>query len=284
MNSNNRPVSGYDSGADFWRDNAVRYGIDEADIICSRYIYANMQRENSEDELQFCREIFAAMIEATAGTVNPAKLVYPYDFKTAKDRLEAAYYHKNRELNQACAHAIDRAINKSCYSAYHYNLELAAMSVISGHGFQRVNAVLAHQLQRNEYDGRYSGANKKWAQGFTIDSNAHTHLNAHATLVDSFTRNICKLYEDLDAGRFALLGQEENGEFEPVHGYEITRSLMVDGELGFVIAHNPEAVSPYVCWKLSVNGDGERHYDWGIYGDEQAAIDGYNARLFVQYN
>jgi len=59
---------------------------------------------------------------------------------------------------------------------------------------------------------------------------------------------------------------------------------MINKEEGYVIAHNPDAVSPYVCWKLSISDDGERRYDWGIYGDWQYATDGYNARLFVEFN
>ena len=39
-----------------------------------------------------------------------------------------------------------------------------------------------------------------------------------------------------------------------------------------------------ICWKLSISDEGERRYDWGIYGEKQDAIDAYNARLFVEYN
>ena len=58
---------------------------------------------------------------------------------------------------------------------------------------------------------------------------------------------------------------------------------MIDEKQGYVIAHNPEAVSPYVCWQFYIR-DGEKHYNRGIYGDKQAAIDGYNARLFCAFN
>jgi len=244
----------------------------------------NLKREHSDDERRHCRELFAALSGATAGMLVPSKLVYPYDFKTANDRMETSYYHKNRDLNQECARAIDEAINASCYKTDFYNLELAAMSVIGGHGFERVNAVLAHQIQKHEYDGRYVAANKKWAQGFIIPDKAFTFLNAHACLVESFTCYARKLYEDMGAEQFALHGHEEHGEHKPCNGYEITRSIMVNANEGYVIAHNPDAVSLYVCWKLSVSSDGERRYDWGLYGDEQAAIDGYNARLFVAFN
>ena len=276
-----KPFSGYNTGADFWRDNAISYGIDEAVIICRNYIDLNLKREHPDDERQFCREIFVAMYEATANKIVPNRIVYPYDFETSNNRMETSYFHKNRDFNQACVCAIDTAINASCYKTNYYNLELAAMSVINGHGFERVNAVLAHHIQKHENDGRYSSANKKWAKGFMLPDNACVFLRSHAILVEGFTTYARKLYTDMNADRFVLMGNEEHGEDN--QGFTITRSIMIDANQGYVIAHNPNAVSPFVCWQFYIR-DGERHYNWGIYGDEQVAIDSYNARLFVAFN
>ena len=281
MNHNTIPFNGYESGGEFWRDKAVCYGIDEAIIICGNYIGLNLKREHSDDERQFCRGIFAAAYEATADRIDPAKLVYPYEFAIANDRGETPYFHKNREMNQKCARAIDTAISESCYKAFHYNLELAAMSVIGGHGFQRVNAVLAHQIQKNEYDGRYSQTNKSWAKHFRLSDKAFGFLDSHATLIEGFTNYARKLYAELGAQRFALPGQEEQGEVN--QGFTIMRSIMVDANQGYVIAHNPDAYDSYVCWQFYIR-DGKRHYNWGVYGDVQAAVNGYNARLFVAFN
>ena len=277
----NKPFSGYDTGYDFWRDNAFSYGIDEAIIISCNYIDLNLKREHSDDEGQFCRRIFATMYEATASRINPSKLVYPYDFKTANSRMETSYFHKNQEMNQECAHTIDTVINASCYKTNYYNLELAAMSAIGRHGFQRVNKVLAHQIQKHKNDGRYSDANKKWAEGFAIHEGSYNFLRSHAILIDGFAAYTRKLYAGLGAERFALPGCEEHNE--DIHGYKVYRSFMVDDKQGYVLGHNPEACSPYVCWQFMIR-DGERHYNWGVYGDEQAAVDGYNARVFVALN
>lgn len=38
MGHNVKTFNGYDTGADFWLDNAVNYGIDEAVIICNSYL------------------------------------------------------------------------------------------------------------------------------------------------------------------------------------------------------------------------------------------------------
>jgi hypothetical protein len=158
------------------------------------------------------------------------------------------------------------------------------MSVIGSHGFARVNAVPAHQIQGRKYDGQYSDADMKWAQGFTIPDGTHRFLNAHATLVDSFAGYVRKFYTDLVAERFSLIGRDVTGDTEAVKGYEITRPIMFSESQGYCIAHNPDACDEFVCWQFTVHDDAPNDYYWGIYGDEQAAIDGYNARLFVQYN
>lgn len=279
---NDKPFDGYNSGMEFWRDNAASYGTDEAAAICTRYFQTHLKRKLSKDERQFCREVFAAMYEALADKIIPSRLVYPYDFKTAADeRWESSFYHKNRELNENCAQAIDEAINGSSYEEYYYNLDLAAMLVISSQGFERVNAVLAYQIQKHSYDGRYSEANKKWAKGFILPD-AFRFMGAHAILVDSFAAYARELYEDLRAERFALLGKEEYGEHEAVEGYEIIRSFMYSETQGYAIACHP-GTAMFVCWQFTET-DGKRDYYWGIYGDEKVAVDGYNARLFVQYN
>ncbi len=155
---------------DFWKDTMLQHGIDEAASICARYLDMNLKREHSETERKFCRELFAAIFKATTNKTEVAKLVYPYDYETADKRMEASYYHTSKKLNEECACAIDAAISASCYKMNPYNLELAAMIVISKYGFERVNTVFAHAMQEHEQDGRYSITNKKWAKEFKLDN------------------------------------------------------------------------------------------------------------------
>ena len=285
MTNNDKPFTGYASGADMWRDNLMSYGIDEGIIICNRYLDMRLKLENPDDEKQHCRELFGAWYEATASKIDPAKLVYAYDFKTANDREESSYYHKSRQLNAACAKGIDDIINASCYKTNYYNHKIAAMKAIMDYGFTRVNLVLTFNYQNRGSDGRYSSANRCWADDFIVPGDAFdcTWLQSHAILVDDFTTYVRKLYADLGAERFALPGQEEHGESASVNGFEITRSIMIDANQGYAIGHNPHAVSPWVCWQFYIR-DGERHYNWGIYGEEQDAINGYNSRVFVAFN
>jgi hypothetical protein len=271
----------YETGANFFRDTAVSHGMDEALGICGRYLGTQLRHEQPEDEKQFCRELFGAMFEAGIGKTDPARLVYPYDFPKADERLEASYYHSSRQLNAECARAIDKAINDSCYKVNYYNLELAAMKAVHDYGFQRVNMVLARNFQQRGYDGRFSDSNKKWAGEFSLPEKAFGDavLNAHPILIEDFAKYARKLYDDVGAENSLLPGRPENGE--AVQGYEIVRSISFNDQRGFAIGQNPEAPSPFVCWQFTAE-NGQRDFYWGHYADDLAgAADNYIARTIV---
>jgi hypothetical protein len=274
-------VTPYETGADFWRDTAVRYGIDEARIICKNYFSSQLRHEQPREEHQFCRELFDVMYEDNADRTDPAKLIYPYDFQKADERSEASFYHDSRKRNDECAHAIDQAITVSCYKVNYYNLDIAAMKVINEYGFNRINLVLAHNIRRHDYDGRYSRANKEWASEMDIPEKAfeRVYMNAHPVLLEDFTKYVRKFHDELDAGRFALPGRAENGTM--VQGYEITRAIAFDDRRGFAIGHNSNAANPFVCWQFTAEND-KRDFYWGKYvNTEKEAANHYIARVLV---
>jgi hypothetical protein len=247
------------------------------------YIDMILVREHTKDEASQCRELFAQAYEATAHKPDSQRIVYPYSFAEARERSECSYYHASRNINQECVRAIDAAACLSCYTTHHYNLGIVAMKVLLTYGFNRVCAALAYHIQTHSWDGRLSNTNKEWANGIRVPDKAfeYANLNSHAILIDSLAEHVRKLYADLDADRFALAGHACSGE--EVIGYAITHSIMVDDNQGYAIGHNPSAVSPWVCWQFYIRDDG-KSYNWGIYGDEQNAIDGFNARVFVATN
>jgi len=278
----NESTAGYSSGAEFFRDTAVNYGTEEALGICGRYLDTQLRNEQPNDERQFCRELFAALCEASAGRTDPGALVYPYDFQQANERMESSVYHASRNLNNECARAIDAAINMSCYKTYGYNLELAAMKAVHDFGFPRVNLVLARNFQQREYDGRFSTGNKNWAKMFLVDERAfnEAYLNAHPILVEDFTKYARKLYDAVGAERFALPGRPESGEL--VHGYEIVRAVAFDDQRGFAIGLNPEAAQQFVACQFTTVENGKREYHGEIYSDELVgAAESYTARILV---
>ena len=271
----------YVSGADFWRDTAASHGAGEARDICGRYLDTQLRIEQPPEEHQFCRELFSAMYEDSARTVDHARLVYPYDFQKANDRTEQSYYHDSRKMNAECARAIDDAVHASCYKVNYYNLDIAAMKAVHDYGFERVNLVLARNIQLRDYDGRFSDSNKQWAQGYEMPEKAFGDvvLNAHPVLLDSFVNHTRNLYEELNAERFALPGRPESGE--TVQGYEIVRAVEFNDQRGFAIGLNPDAVNQFVAWQFTTE-NGARDYYWGKYSDEFAdAALNYTARVIV---
>ena len=275
----NNAATLYKTGADYWRALVEIRGTEAALTVCGDYLNTQLKQELYPEGKQFCRELFAAMFEASAGRTDPDKLVYPYPPQLATERGERALYFEHRDRNNECASAIGAAINGSCYKLYHYNLDIAAMAMIQQYGFQRVNAVLAHVIQRANYDGRYSDANKQWTREIPLPEKAfeYVYMNEHPVLIDGFTNCVRELYDALGAERFDLPGQPESGE--AVQGYEIKRTITFDNQRGFAIATHPTAGS--VCWMFRTDRGG-RDYYWGHYcADEQSAAANYVARIAV---
>jgi len=267
----------YTTGAEFWRDTVVKHGPGEAIIVCGDYLDARLRQELYPEGNQFCKELFAAMFEATAGRTDPDKLVYPYPPQEATERGERSIYFEHRDRHNECATAIGAAISNSYFKLHHYNLDIAAMTVIQQYGFPRVNAVLARVIQRADYDGRYSAANKRWAREIPLPEKAfeYVYMNEHPVLIDGVADRVRELYAELNAERYALPGQSESGE--AVEGYKITRAITFDDQRGFAIAAHPTA--GYVCWMFRTDRGG-RDYYWGHYCEnEQDAAANYVARV-----
>jgi len=289
MQPNEKPFEGYKNGEEAWYGNVLSYGIDEAIIITRSYLDMNLKRKHSLDEGQFCKELFSAFFFATTDRIDPQKLVYPYEYKTAYERTEAEYYHASRKLNIECARGIDRIISDSEYETNFCNLEIAAMKAVLEYGFPRVCAVLAFNYKDKTRDARFSPENRRWCAGFSAQENSFcdTWLQSHATLIDAFCCYVRELYQDFDAERFALPGKEESGEFNV--GVEIKRAITTfdDGKgfsTGYAIGQSPNAVNQWVCWQFAVR-EGVRHFNWGVYdSEEQTVINSYIARVFVALN
>jgi hypothetical protein len=62
-------------------------------------------------------------------------------------------------------------------------------------------------------------------------------------------------------------------------GYAIEQAVMFENGLGVVLAHHPDAASPFVTWRFGVDGEGGKWYEWGNYfsTESRAKID-YIAR------
>lgn len=194
----------YKDGANFWRDHASRFGLEEAVGICGRYLDTQLRVEISPVEKAFCGELFAAAYEAAASRSNPAWAIYPLPMKAATQRGEIDAYWESFRKNGDAANALDSAINESCYKINFYNLDIAAYKTILEMGFERVNAVVAYNIHKHNYDGRYSSANKRWAAAFDLPEAAfdNSYMRAHPILIDGFANHMRELYAELSAERF----------------------------------------------------------------------------------
>ena len=70
-----------------------------------------------------------------------------------------------------------------------------------------------------------------------------------------------------------LPGQPVSGVLNA--GYEIKQAVMFENGLGFVLAHHPDAPSPFVTWRFGMDDVGGKWYEWGNYfsTEERVKID-----------
>ncbi len=135
--------------------------------------------------------------------------VYPHTREYAQQNGEWEAHHRSRKANEACAQAIDKAINDSHYDTFHYDLKTAARTVIEQFGIERVNWLLAGCIHNSHNDGRYSRSNQAWAEGFQIPGDRHGgfFINAHPCVIDGFVDKVREANNHLQA---AEMSTEQN--------------------------------------------------------------------------
>lgn len=93
--------------------------------------------------------------------------VYRHSAAYAVEHGELEAYKTSRVAGVACRDAIEKAVAK------HYRdkclNKAGAREVIDEFGKERVMTVLAITIRDKLYDGRFSSANKAWAQAFPIE-------------------------------------------------------------------------------------------------------------------
>lgn len=118
--------------------------------------------------------------------------IYTDTFAHARENGELEAFRESSKCNQDCAAAIDKAIADSRHDHYYYKLPTALDTVTKEFGMERVAFVVAATVQHYDYDGRYSRANKEWAQGFTVpkDRESLILLNTHPAVLDGFADKV----------------------------------------------------------------------------------------------
>jgi len=219
----------YANGREFWEDlRRTRDDLLAARQTASRYLDTQTGRKCPEDSMSFNRELFLAMLEDIAGKPEESHLVYPNSSEVANQKGEITSYQESRQRNIDCSLDIDRTINASCYEPNYYNLELAAMKLITEHGYERVSLILAKAVQDRDTDARFSTAVKAWAGKQSFDSPAFSSsvLNTHPVLIDGLISHL--IHMERDHGLRIKQPPERTDSGAVLNGYENNRAVYIE--------------------------------------------------------
>jgi hypothetical protein len=126
--------------------------------------------------------------------------VYLETIKHAAQNDEKPLYRESMQLNEECAAALDKAIHEHRTptgngGGARYDFDTALAEVVDKFGTERVNAVLAHVVNSNDFDGRLSQQNKDWANTVDIPQVNYIEMNTHLTVLDGFVNHVRKSQE-----------------------------------------------------------------------------------------
>ena len=114
--------------------------------------------------------------------------LYPYSAKEARERNELSLWRESHRANIACREAIEDAIRRS-FDGMHLDKDCITL-VLDEYGYKRTAWVLANTLHELEWDGRFSPANKQWAERRYIPQderhNAAITVRSHPAVLDGF--------------------------------------------------------------------------------------------------
>ena len=114
--------------------------------------------------------------------------LYPYSAKEARERNELSLWRESHRSNIACRDAIEDAIRRS-FDGMHLD-KGCITPVLDEYGYKRTAWVLANTLHELKWDGRFSPANKQWAERRCIPQderhNAAITVRSHPAVLDGF--------------------------------------------------------------------------------------------------
>ena len=114
--------------------------------------------------------------------------LYPYSAKEARERNELSLWRESHRANIACRDAIEDAIRQN-FDGMHLDKDCIT-PVLDEYGYKRTAWVLANTLHELKWDGRFSPANKQWAERRYIPQderhNAEITVRSHPAVLDGF--------------------------------------------------------------------------------------------------
>ena len=126
--------------------------------------------------------------------------LYPYSAKEARERNELSLWRESHRANIACREAIEDAIRRS-FDGMHLDKDCIT-PVLDAYGYKRTAWVLANTLHELKWDGRFSPANKQWAERRYIPQderhNAEITVRSHPAVLDGFVSLYRKAVQTLN--------------------------------------------------------------------------------------
>ena len=114
--------------------------------------------------------------------------LYPYSSAEARERNELSLWRESHRANIACRDAIEDAIRRS-FDGWHLDKDCTSL-VLEKYGYKRTAWVLVNTLHELKWDGRFSHANKQWAERRYISQderhNAEITVRSHPAVLDGF--------------------------------------------------------------------------------------------------
>ena len=113
---------------------------------------------------------------------------YPYSAAEARKRNELSLWRESYKANIACRDAIEEDIRQNFDGM---NLQTDCLkAVLEEYGYKRTAWVLANTLHELKWDGRFSYANKHWAEKIYIPTdlnhNSDFVVRSHPAVLDGF--------------------------------------------------------------------------------------------------
>ena len=125
--------------------------------------------------------------------------LYPWTAEEARREGEIEIWRASHKANIACRDAIEEAIRRN-FDGMHLK-EDCLRPVLDEFGYKRTSWVLSNTLQMLKWDGRFSPANKQWAEKTFIPAdlnhNSDFVIRSHPAVLDGFVDLYRKEYQKL---------------------------------------------------------------------------------------
>ena len=117
----------------------------------------------------------------------------------ARDHDQLPFWRESHKANIACRNAIEDAIRQN-FDGMHLNPD-CLQPILEEYGYKRTAWILANTLHKLKWDGRFSPANKQWAERIFIPAdlnhNSDDVIRSHPAVLDGFADLYRAAYQKL---------------------------------------------------------------------------------------